>query len=150
MGLGRSNAEAVEPRGPGSIGLGDATQPDLTVRRSRRDDVVRPNARELSSTMRASRRGPRASSRSSRGLASENGLAGQAVDAIGWKSRGRSSVAEHQLPKLSVEGSIPFARSNVFKHLYRYLVRCLRTKPKRFADGLQIPFLDGSPIWLLR
>jgi hypothetical protein len=27
---------------------------------------------------------------------------------------GRSSVAEHQLPKLSVEGSIPFARSNDF------------------------------------
>jgi len=53
-------------------------------------------------------------------------------------------------PKLSVEGSIPFARSNVFKHLYRYQVRRLRTKPKRFADGLQIPFLDGSPIWLLR
>ena len=26
--------------------------------------------------------------------------------------RGRSSVVEHQLPKLSVEGSIPFARSN--------------------------------------
>ena len=26
---------------------------------------------------------------------------------------GRSSVAEHQLPKLSVEGSIPFARSNI-------------------------------------
>jgi len=53
------------------------------------------------------------------------------------------------LPKLSVEGSIPFARSNVFKHLYRYQVRRLRTKPKRFADGLQIPFLDGSPIWLV-
>ena len=28
-------------------------------------------------------------------------------------SGGRSSVVEHQLPKLSVEGSIPFARSNV-------------------------------------
>jgi ribosomal protein L36 len=26
---------------------------------------------------------------------------------------GRSSVVEHQLPKLSVEGSIPFARSNL-------------------------------------
>src|SRR5438876_11940718 len=26
---------------------------------------------------------------------------------------GRSSVAEHQLPKLSVEGSIPFARSTI-------------------------------------
>ena len=28
---------------------------------------------------------------------------------------GRSSVVEHQLPKLSVEGSIPFARSNSLK-----------------------------------
>ena len=27
--------------------------------------------------------------------------------------RGRSSVVEHQLPKLSVVGSIPIARSNV-------------------------------------
>ena len=54
------------------------------------------------------------------------------------------------LPKLSVEGSIPFARSNDFKYLYCHQVRNLRTKLKRFADGLQIPFLDGSPIWLLR
>ena len=30
------------------------------------------------------------------------------------KWRGRSSVAEHQLPKLSVVGSIPIARSNAF------------------------------------
>src|SRR5262249_51907604 len=30
---------------------------------------------------------------------------------------GRSSVVEHQLPKLSVEGSIPFARSNNFNRL---------------------------------
>jgi hypothetical protein len=66
------------------------------------------------------------------------------------EKRGRSSVAEHQLPKLSVEGSIPFARSNDFKHLYCHQERHLRTKPKRFADGLQFPFLDGSPIWLLR
>jgi hypothetical protein len=30
---------------------------------------------------------------------------------LSGKKRGRSSVVEHQLPKLSVEGSIPFARS---------------------------------------
>jgi hypothetical protein len=29
--------------------------------------------------------------------------------------RGRSSVVERQLPKLYVEGSIPFARSSFFK-----------------------------------
>jgi hypothetical protein len=29
--------------------------------------------------------------------------------------RGRSSVVEHQLPKLSVEGSIPFARSKILR-----------------------------------
>jgi hypothetical protein len=28
-------------------------------------------------------------------------------------------VVEHQLPKLIVEGSIPFARSNLFKYLSR-------------------------------
>jgi hypothetical protein len=30
--------------------------------------------------------------------------------------RGRSSVVEHQLPKLSVVGSIPIARSNKISH----------------------------------
>jgi hypothetical protein len=29
--------------------------------------------------------------------------------------RGRSSVVERQLPKLYVEGSIPFARSNLLR-----------------------------------
>jgi hypothetical protein len=36
---------------------------------------------------------------------------------------GRSSVVEHQLPKLSVEGSIPFARSNNFNGLRAVGVR---------------------------
>ena len=31
---------------------------------------------------------------------------------VGAPQRGRSSVVERQLPKLYVEGSIPFARSN--------------------------------------
>ena len=38
------------------------------------------------------------------------------------KWRGRSSVAEHQLPKLSVVGSIPIARSNVFNMLLAGIV----------------------------
>jgi hypothetical protein len=35
--------------------------------------------------------------------------------------RGRSSVVERQLPKLYVEGSIPFARSNLFNDLLNFL-----------------------------
>src|SRR5262249_34103551 len=39
-----------------------------------------------------------------------------------YKKGGRSSVAEHQLPKLSVEGSIPFARSNEINSLLQHTV----------------------------
>jgi hypothetical protein len=36
----------------------------------------------------------------------------QLIFALSLLERGRSSVVERQLPKLYVEGSIPFARSN--------------------------------------
>jgi hypothetical protein len=47
------------------------------------------------------------------GTAPRQLLAHIPVDAVNREEGGRSSVAEHQLPKLSVEGSIPFARSNL-------------------------------------
>ena len=38
-------------------------------------------------------------------------LAARRPASLFWGKRGRSSVVEHQLPKLSVVGSIPIARS---------------------------------------
>src|SRR5215831_6729380 len=40
------------------------------------------------------------------------------IFALSLLERGRSSVVERQLPKLYVEGSIPFARSRFFKQLW--------------------------------
>jgi hypothetical protein len=40
-------------------------------------------------------------------------LAESAANSLSFLPRGRSSVVERQLPKLYVEGSIPFARSKI-------------------------------------
>ena len=45
--LGQDDAEAVEKRGLGGVGLGDAAQADLTVGGGRQHHVVRLDAREL-------------------------------------------------------------------------------------------------------
>ena len=45
--LGQADAEAVEERGLGGVGLGDATQSDLAVRCGRQDDVVGLDAGKL-------------------------------------------------------------------------------------------------------
>jgi len=45
--LGKGDAEPVKKRDLGGIGLGDAAQPDPTVRGGRQHDVVGQNAREL-------------------------------------------------------------------------------------------------------
>ena len=63
--LGQDDAEAVEERGLGGVGLGDATQADLAVRCGRQDDVVGLDAGKLFEDGRAaSFRGPRAAATS--------------------------------------------------------------------------------------
>ena len=54
-------------------------------------------------------------------LRAARALAASCRPSLFCSQRGRSSVVEHQLPKLSVEGSIPFARSNDFNRLSAFI-----------------------------
>ena len=59
-------------------------------------------------------------------------LAQRRLASLCCRARGRSSVVERQLPKLSVVGSIPIARSNKIKYLmHSGLYSCCNLRDKR-------------------